>query len=33
MELLLNRTSALRASSLARNAGWMMVGQSLNLIL
>ena len=33
MELLLNRIRALRASSLARNAGWMMVGQSLNLIL
>jgi O-antigen/teichoic acid export membrane protein len=33
MELLLNRIHALRASSLARNAGWMMVGQSLNLIL
>jgi O-antigen/teichoic acid export membrane protein len=33
VELLLNRIRALRASSLARNAGWMMVGQSLNLIL
>ena len=33
MQPLLNRIHALRASSLARNAGWMMVGQSLNLIL
>jgi O-antigen/teichoic acid export membrane protein len=33
MELLLNRIRALRASSLARNAGWMMIGQGLNLIL
>jgi O-antigen/teichoic acid export membrane protein len=33
VELLLNRIRALQASSLARNAGWMMVGQGLNLIL
>lgn len=33
MELMLNRIRALRASSLARNAGWMVVGQGLNLIL
>ncbi len=33
MELLLNRIRALRTSSLARSAGWMVVGQSLNLIL
>jgi O-antigen/teichoic acid export membrane protein len=33
MEPLLNRIHALRASSFALNAGWMMVGQGLNLIL
>jgi O-antigen/teichoic acid export membrane protein len=33
MELLLNRIRTLQASSLARNAGWMLFGQGLNLIL
>lgn len=28
-----NRIRALRASSLARNAGWMLVGQGLSLVL